>query len=212
MYRLYWDTGAASLAPRAALEEIGAPYELQRVELARGEQHSPEYLVLNPQGVVPTLVFGDTVMTESHAILLYLADTHPEAALAPPPGDPARPAFLSWLFWLTNTLQVSFLQFRYAHTLVDGEAAQAALATHAEARMTALFSRVNDALASHHGPYLLGERFSAADISLAMITRWSRWAATPGFSFQNVRRHVDSVATRPAYRRTLEQEGIEALA
>ena len=211
MYRLYWDSGAANMAPHAALEEIGASYELSRVDLENDQQHSPEYLALNPQGVVPTLVFGDTVMTESHAILLHLAEAHPEAGLAPAIGDPARPRFLSWLFWLTNSLQNSFLYFRYADRVVDGASAQAALAASSEARFGSQFDFIERELGAGGGPFLLGARFTVADLSLAMITRWSRWAATPGFARPHVRRHVDAVAARPAYRRMLEQEGVEAL-
>lgn len=212
MYRLYYDSGTASMAPHAALEEIGAPYELVHVDLAAGENRQPAYLAVNPRGEVPTLVDGETVVVESHAILLLLADRHRAAALAPSVEDPARGPFLSWLFWLTGSVQNTFLHFRYPHYYVGGEDAGDALSRHAERRLMTQFAWIEERLAGGAGPYILGPRFSVADISLAMLARWSRWASTPGFSHPHVRRLVDAVAARPAYRRTLEQEGIEALA
>ena len=79
MFRLYWRPGSAAMAPHAALAELGLEYELVEIERDKA-QSSPEYLALNPLGVVPTLVDGDLVLTESVAILLHLADRFPEGA------------------------------------------------------------------------------------------------------------------------------------
>src|SRR5437762_5964592 len=103
--RLYWRPGTAAMAPHAALAEAGVPYELVRIERDEA-QSSPEYRALNPLGVVPTLVDGETVMTESAAILLHLADRFPEARLAP--SDRAR--FYRWLVFMTNTVQTAMLR------------------------------------------------------------------------------------------------------
>ncbi len=79
MYKLYWAPGSAAMAPHAMLEDIGAPFELIKVDTANGEQRSPDYLKLNPHARVPTLVYdGEQVMYESTAICLFLADRHPE--------------------------------------------------------------------------------------------------------------------------------------
>ena len=211
MYHLYWNPGAASMAVHAALEEIGAPYELVHVDLDMGEQRTPAYLALNPHGVVPTLVADGRAISESHAILLHLADSHPRAGLAPAVGEAQRAELLSWLFWLSGPVLHTYSEFRYPQRAVDGEAAQRALSAHAEDRLDRQFAFVDQRLAASGGPFLLGARFSVADLSLAMLSRWSRWAKRPGFDYPNVRRHVDAVAARPAYRRMLEQEGIGAL-
>ena len=105
--RLYWRPGTAAMAPHAALAEIGADYELVLVE--SGDAGRPEYLALNPSGRVPTLEDGETVITESAAIMLHLADRYPEAGLAPLD----RAAFYSSLIFLTNTLQTALMRFIY---------------------------------------------------------------------------------------------------
>ncbi len=106
--RLYWRPGTSALAPHAALAEIGLAYELIRIERETA-QTDPDYLALNPLGVVPTLVDGATVVTESAAILLYLADRYPGAGLIPA----ERADFYRWLIFMTNTLQTTLLRFLY---------------------------------------------------------------------------------------------------
>ena len=98
LYRLYWDRGSANMAPHAILCEIGAAFELVRVDTSAGAQRDPAYLALNPNARVPTLVHGDRVIYESAAIVLSLCERHPEAGLMPLPGEPDRHAFLQWLF------------------------------------------------------------------------------------------------------------------
>jgi glutathione S-transferase len=111
--RLYWRPGTSALAPHAALAEIGVPYELIRIERDTA-QTDPAYLALNPLGVVPTLIDGDLVITESAAILLYLADRYPEAELIPTKLIPAeRAQFYRWLIFMTNTLQTALLRCRF---------------------------------------------------------------------------------------------------
>src|SRR5262245_58349519 len=104
-FRLYWRPGTASMAPHAALAEIGAEYELVRIERDEA-QADADYRALNPLGVVPTLVDADLVLTESAAIVLYLGDRFPEARLAP--AD--RADYYRWLVFMTNTLQTALLQ------------------------------------------------------------------------------------------------------
>ena len=89
MYTLYYSPGSASMVVHLALLETGAPYRLELVDLAKGAQQSTEYLKLNPQGVVPTLVIDGRPLTESAALLMILAERHPDARLAPPPASSA---------------------------------------------------------------------------------------------------------------------------
>src|SRR2546429_5794468 len=106
---LHWIPGSAAMAPHAALAEIGVDYELARVERDAAGQSPPAYFALNPSGRVPTLEDGDLVLTESAAILLHLADSFPEARLAPPVGEP--PPLYPWLVVMTNTVQTALLRF-----------------------------------------------------------------------------------------------------
>jgi glutathione S-transferase len=111
--KLYYAPGACSLAPHIALEEVGARYELSRVDLAANQQNSPEYLRVNPKARVPALIDGDWVLTEAPAILRYIAARHPAAGLWPwDPREEARCA--EWLNWLSSTIHVAFGHARRA--------------------------------------------------------------------------------------------------
>jgi len=207
MYELFWSPGAANFAPHAMLEEIGAPFELIRVDMKAGGHKTPEYLKLNPHGRVPTLIVDGAPMFEAAAICMLLAERHPEARLAPAPGTRARVLYLQWLTYLTNTLQERFMQYFHPEAHVDDPACEAALEAGAEKRIGAMFDRIDAALAAE-GPYLAGAEFSAADLFLAMLVRYSRGLANPAWTRPHVKRCVDLVAARPAFQRMLTAEGL----
>ena len=100
MPTLYYYPGNASMAPHMVLEEIGAPFELRRVERERDAHKAPDYLRLNPNGLIPAFVDGDLVLFEAAAICLHLADRNPRAALVPELGTAARALFYKWLIHL----------------------------------------------------------------------------------------------------------------
>ena len=100
MYTLHWSPETGSFAPHAALEEAGAEYRLVEVDLQGGAHHSEEFLALNPRAQVPVLTLPDgTVLTESAAMMLHIADCHPEAGLFPPVGSVARARAYRWLLF-----------------------------------------------------------------------------------------------------------------
>jgi glutathione S-transferase len=208
MYKLFWDPGAANMAPHAVLEEIGCPYALVKVDLAKGEHRKPEYLKLNPNSRVPTLIDGDKVMFEAAAIVLYLVEKHREAKLAPAPGTPERMLFLQWLAYLTNTLQEAFMQYFYPEHFATDPKAQADVKATAEARLEKMWGTIDAALAAN-GPYLAGKDFTAADLYLHMLSRWSRGCRRTSVSFPNVKKLLDLVKARPAVQRMMAQEGID---
>jgi hypothetical protein len=104
MVQLYYYPGNASLTPHILLEEIGTPFELLLVDRTNGAHRSPQYLKLNPNGQIPVLVEGDFVLYETAAICLHLADTRPQARLAPPMQTAERAHFYKWLVWCSNTI------------------------------------------------------------------------------------------------------------
>src|SRR5512141_455488 len=103
MYTLYYNPGAASFCVHMALIEAGADYALQLVDLDAGQQREAAYLALNPSGVVPTLLIDGVAYTEAAALLMLLADRHPDAPLAP--AAQQRAAWYQWLVHLTNSVQ-----------------------------------------------------------------------------------------------------------
>jgi len=207
MYTLYWSTGGANMAPHAVLNEIGCAYELVFVDSRNGEQRSADYKAINPHARVPTLVHGKTVMYEAAAIVLYLCERHPEAKLMPPPGDPDRAHFLQWLMYLTNTLQEELSHWWHEEVYVEDPKCHASLKATAEKNLDRMW-RFFDGVLAAPGPYLLGTRFSAVDIYLTMLTRWSRDCAAPAWYHPNIARLIKLVKARPAYARMMEEEAI----
>ena len=128
MITLHYFPSNASFAPHVLLRELAVPFELQLVDRTQGAHKSPPYLKLNPNGLIPVLMDGDLVLYETAAILLHLADTHAQAALAPALGTPERALLYKWLFWLSNTMQAAMITYFYPDRSVEaGNAAGAAL-------------------------------------------------------------------------------------
>ncbi|TXD69056.1 glutathione S-transferase, partial [Mitsuaria sp. TWR114] len=130
MIELYYFPSNASFAPHVLLQELGVPFQLRLVDRDRDEHKSPEFLKLNPNGLLPALRDtrqGELVLFETAAILLHLADTHPEAGLMPPLGSAERAHAYKWLMWLTNTLQPTVITYYYPDRFVaPGNAAGSA--------------------------------------------------------------------------------------
>lgn len=210
MYKLYYYPGNANLAPHMLLEELGVNYELVLVDREKNAHQSAEYLKLNPNGRIPTLVDGDLVLYESAAICLHLVDRHPEAGLAPATGTNERAGFYKWLIYLTNTLQAELMTYFYPDRLTDDATAALQVKTHAEARIAGMLDLIENALAESGQPYLLGERFTAVDPYLLMLSRWTRMMSHPARNRPRLGRYLHMLLERPAIRRAFEQEGLSA--
>jgi glutathione S-transferase len=207
MYTLYWSPGSAAMAPHGALEEAGARYELKRVNTNEGAHRHPDYLKLNPNGKVPTLVVdGSFVMFESAAMVMFIADRHPEAKLAPGPDEMARGHFYQWLTHLTNSLQPAMLRYYYPERHTTGAGGTDAVATSATEEVATLWGRIDRHLAAN-GPYLLGARFCAADIFAYMLSTWDQCCPGTYERFPHVKRLADLVAARPGIQRVIAVSG-----
>ena len=209
MATLYYYPGNASMAPHMVLEEIGAPYELSLVDRTKQAHKDPEYLRLNPNGLIPVFIDGDLVLFESAAICLHLADRNPAANLVPEFGTAERAQFYKWLIHLTNTVQAELITYFYPERVTDSAATATEVKRHAERRVGEMFDRIEVALAAD-GPYLLGARFSAADLYLLMLARWSRGMANPARDRKAIRRLLDRLIERPAVQRVFTKEEIAA--
>jgi glutathione S-transferase len=206
--RLFYNPGSANLAPHIVLCEIGAPFDLVRVDTGKGEQKQPAYLALNPTGRIPTLVDGDLAVFETAAIVLHLVDRFPEARLAPEPGTPARAHFYQWLVHLANTVQAEARLFFYPEDYVDGPHT-AAFKASTEKRWGAMFALLDRHL-QERGPFMLGDTYTALDPYVTMLVRWGRWMASPPRVLPGLKRLTDAVLARPAVVRAFEAEGIPA--
>ena len=207
MYTLYYYPGNANLAPHMVLRELGVPYELVLVDREKNQQKSPDYLKLNPHGRIPTLYDDGLVLYEAAAICLHLAERHPEAGLVPPLGSAERSKFYQILIYLTNTLQAEMLMYFYPERWASGEAATQVKAA-AEAHMVTMFDQIESELASHGGPWVLGEQYSLVDPYLFMLARWSRNMTQPASHRPHLRQFQERMSARPAVQRCFADEGI----
>jgi glutathione S-transferase len=210
MIHLYYYPGNASLTPHMLLEELGVPFELELVDRANAAHKSPDYLKLNPNGLIPVLVDGDLVLYETAAICLHLADTHPDARLAPSLRTAERAHFYKWLVWSTNTLQAMLLHYFYGERLVDeGNAAAAAqVKSHAEASVGGMLDQLDAQLASHGQDWLLGATFSAVDPFVLMLCRWTRGFSRPARTLPHLGPYLQRVLARPATQRVFAREAL----
>jgi glutathione S-transferase len=212
MIQLHYFPGNASMTPHLLLEELGLPFELKRVDRAANEHKSPAYLKLNPNGLIPVLVDGELVLYETAAIVLHLVDSHPAAGLAPAVGTAERAQFYKWLVWLAASLQAQMPIYFYTDRYVaPGNAAGAAEVRAAtEARIGSLIDQTEAHLASHGGPWFLGERFSALDPYAFMLCRWTRGMGRPARTLPHLGPYLQRMLARPAVQRVIATEGLSA--
>ncbi|ODA68735.1 Glutathione S-transferase GST-6.0 [Methyloligella halotolerans] len=191
---LYHASPSRSSIVRWMLEEIGEPYDLEIMNLGSGIQRQAEYRKINPMGKVPALRHGDTIVTEGAAICTYLADEYPQAGLNVPIGDPARGPYLKWLFFSAGCLEPAMMDKAYPRqeTPFSGMLGYGS------------FDLVLDVLrqAVSRGDFLLGEKFSAADIVLGSNIRWGMiFGLLP--QVDELEAYVKRLEARPALQRAL---------
>jgi glutathione S-transferase len=206
MYQLYYMPGAASLVVHWLLIELDVPHELRRVDGAAKQQKSPEYLKLNPNGLVPTLVVDGQPVYECAALAMLLAERHPEKGFAPPPGHAKRGLYLQWMLHLANTVQPAFRIWWYPHEAAGPEHAEAAKAL-ATQKIEAAWDRL-DAHLAVQGPYILGEAPSAADFLATMLARWSRNMARPATDWPAFDALIRRMKARPSFATLYEREDL----
>jgi glutathione S-transferase len=201
MLKLYDAPQTRAGRPRWMLEEIGAPYELARLDMAKGDHKKPEYLKLNPNGAVPTLVDGDLVLFESAAIVQYLADKFPDKRLAPPVGTPARGRYYQWIHYAMSGLEPPLVTL-FVHTVMRPEKDRIpALVDEAKVQLTAVLNVLDQALAGR--TTMVGDGFTAADVMIASTVGWARMMNFIGKDQPNVAAYLDRMMERPAFQRAV---------
>lgn len=175
----------------ALLEELGADYELHLLSLEKGTQREPPYLAINPMGKVPAIRHGDALVTEQPAVMMYLADLFPEKGLAPPIGDPLRGPYLRWMVFYGSCFEPALID-----RSMSREPPPPARSAYGD--FDTVMKTLTDQL--ERGPYLLGERFTAADVLWGIALEWTTsFKLVPELPV--IRAYVDRVVSRPAIRR-----------
>lgn len=160
---LYHCPNSRSAGTLTLLLELKVPYRLHVLNMRANEQRDPSYLVVNPMGKVPAIQDGDALITEQGAIFAYLADQYPAAGLAPPIGDPLRGPYLRWLVFYGSCFEPAVIDRSQKR-----EPVPRAMSPYGD--FDTVMKTLTDQL--QNGPYLLGERFSAADVLWGTALTW----------------------------------------
>jgi glutathione S-transferase len=158
----HWPQSRAA-GVRILLEELGADYDVQVMNLQTGVQRKPDYLAINPMGKVPAIRHGEVLVTEQAAIYMYLAELYPEAGLSPAVGDPLRGPYLRWMVFYGSCFEPALID-----RALKRDAPPPAMSPYGDADM--VLKTVIDQLSK--GPYMLGERFTAVDVLWAAALNW----------------------------------------
>jgi len=210
MIELYYVPATASMAPHIVLEELGIAYSLRRIDQEGGELDSPSYRKLNPNGLIPVLIDNGNVMFETAAICLHLADSHPGTGLMPALGSPERAQAYKWMSWLSTTLQQALIVYFYPHRWATTDDAVAQVKAHAEQKVQVLLDQLDTQLASHSGPWLLGDNYLLPDLYAMMLCRWTRnFAGRKARDLPHIAPWLARVLARPAVHRVFDREEIQ---
>jgi glutathione S-transferase len=178
------------------LDELNAPHETRIINMAANEQRQAAYLAINPMGKVPAILHGDALVTEQAAIFIYLADLFPAAGLAPAIDDPLRGPYLRWLIYYGSCLEPAAIDH-----FLKRDPRPARMSPYGD------YENVIQTIAEQlrPGPYLLGERFTAADILWGTALKWmTGFKIVP--ALPEIVTYAERIATRPAFARVAAQD------
>lgn len=198
--KLYLAKGTAALAPHIMIEELDLEHELVWLDFSKGDQKNADFAAINPKGRVPVLALGKWRLTETGAILNYLAASNPDAGFWP--ADPFVRARIDELsLYLAATVHVDHAHGRRGARWADDKAAQQSMAAKVTENVAADFAHIESRLAS--GPWWLGAAYSTADIYLFTVTRWLAGDGVPLAQFPRVAAHFKAMSERPAVQRAV---------
>jgi glutathione S-transferase len=162
MYKLYWAQETGAMAPQILLEEVGADYQRVVLDLKEGAEIKSDYLEINPRGQIPALILPDgSILTESAAIMLQIADNHPDEGLLPKPGSVERGRVYRWLFYAVANIYESDLRLYYSERFTTEVSCADSIKRRAREDMDNAWELLERELGD--GPFLLGERYSVID-------------------------------------------------
>lgn len=205
MLRLYYAPGTCALATHIALEEASAPYEAALVDFRSQSQRSPEYLAVNPKGRVPALVTETGTLTETPALLCYVAQRFPQAELAPLSDPFALGQIQEFNSYLCSTLHVAHAHGRRGPRWADDAEAIEAMKRKVPASMTECFELIEHKFVK--GPWVTGERYTICDPYLFTIASWIEGDGVDTGKLPRVMAHRAAMLARPAVQKALADEG-----
>ncbi|MCA6123261.1 glutathione S-transferase family protein [Bradyrhizobium sp. WSM 1704] len=193
---LYYSPQSRATGTRVLLEELGAPYDLHVLNMKAGEQRKDAYLAVNPLGKVPAIRHGDALVTEQVAIYIYLSDLFPQAGLTPALDDPRRGPYLRWIAYYGSSFEPAVIDH-----FMKREPAPITQSPYAD--YDTMLGALEAQLAK--GPYLLGDKITAADILWGIAFNWTMTFGIVPKKDVFVR-YAERITSRPAYQRVTAED------
>lgn len=204
MLKFFYAAGTCALASHIALEEAGAEYDAVRLDFRSNDQRKPEYLAINPKARVPALVTDDGVLTETPALLAYIAQRFPDARLAPIDNPFAFARAQAFNSYLCSTVHVAHAHGRRGYRWADDPAAHEAMRRKVPASVGECFALIEREM--FEGPWVMGETYTVCDPYLFTLAQWLEGDGVSIDSVPKIRDHRNRMAERPAVKRALAQE------
>jgi glutathione S-transferase len=204
MFTLYYAPHTCSLASHVALVEAGAPYELKRIDFARTEQRQPHYLAINAKGRVPTMVTSRGILTETPAILAFIAQSFPEARLAPLDDPFAFAEVQAFNSFICSTVHVAHAHRMRGYRWADDPTAIAAMQRKVPQSVSGCYELIEQQMIK--GPWVMGESYTICDPYLFTLAQWLEDDGVDPARFPAVIEHRRRVSERPAVRKAIAEE------
>jgi glutathione S-transferase len=204
MFKLFYAPGTCALASHIALAEAGADYELERIDFASSQQRTSEYLAVNPKGRVPALITPQGTLTETPAILAYVAQSFPDARLAPLDDPFAFAKLQAFNSYLCSTLHINHAHGRRGARWADDEAAIESMKKKVPETVFASFEMIENGMLK--GPWVMGEDYTVADGYLFTVAGWLEGNSIDPARLPRVADHRKRMMDRPAVARAVAEE------
>ena len=204
MYTLYYSPGACSMAVHIALNECNAPVKLEKVDMAAGQNRTPEYLKLNPRAQVPLLLDGTQIIREGAAQMIHILEKHKNALL--PSSGPARDLAIEWLMFCNATLHPTYSRAFFLKKSGPMDATKEALMATTAKAINTYWEEIETHL--NTSTYLCGNDVTIADILLTVIANWSPNVPGPIVIGEKTKALFQKIIARPAYKQAMEIEQV----
>jgi glutathione S-transferase len=204
MLKLYYAPNTCALATHIALEEAGANYSTERISFADNQQRSASYLAINPKGRVPALVTDEGTLTETPAMLAYVAQTHPAARLAPFEAPFAFAQVQAFNSYLCSTVHVAHAHRMRGYRWADDPAAIAAMQRKVPESVGACYELIENGMLG--SPWVMGASYTICDAYLFTLAQWIEGDGIDPARFRKVSDHRRRMSERPAVRKAIAME------
>jgi glutathione S-transferase len=204
MFKLYYAPGTCALASHIALQEAGAAYETERLDFKTNQQNSAEYLAINPKGRVPSLVTDRGILTETPAMLAFIAQSFPQAKLAPLDDPYAFAQVQAFNSYLCSTVHVAHAHKGRGYRWATDEASFADMKRMVPKSVGASFALIERDML--RGPWVMGDSYTICDPYLFTVTQWLEGDSVDLSTLPRVMEHRKRMSERPAVRTVMAKE------